>query len=164
MPCLLLAADTLTACLLTALHLGYERCILMPDKPRETNTCADRKCEPHFFFFFFWLSPSHLSAYGSGRRVLARKPPAAAAELQLPICCLSKWWLGLASAPAGDAGPPLCSSSPCNPGVDLRGSCVGFLWTRLGWNRSSSSAKCHRAAQPRIQLGCVPGGAAALVL
>lgn len=66
MPCLLLAADTLTARLLTALRLAYEQHIHMPDKPREMSTCARTKPGASLF----GLSPSHLSACESRRRAL----------------------------------------------------------------------------------------------
>lgn len=68
MPCLLLAADTLTACLLTALHLGCEQRILVPDK---RSHVPDRKREAHFWG---WPPPTFLHMNPGGGISLGTNP------------------------------------------------------------------------------------------
>lgn len=100
--CALSSADTLTACLLTALRLAYEQHIHMPDKPREMSTCARTKPGASLF----GLSPSHLSAYESRRRaslgtqpqLRERCPFAAAGSGGCCLCLVSQGTRGRGSA------------------------------------------------------------------
>lgn len=98
MPCLLLAADTLTACLLTALHWGYEQCILMPDKP---STCPIGNGS---LTFFGWPPPTFLHMDPGGGISLATKPLQRQKSRFLPFPLLQLWLLrwqwGCSSLPA----------------------------------------------------------------
>lgn len=133
--CALSSADTLTACLLTALRLAYEQHIHMPDKPREMSTCARTKLGASLF----GLSPSHLSAYESRRRALLGTQPQLRERCPFAAACASS-----RREPTDTALPSVPLRLPLRA-LRSRQTCAIWLPPRQSCSSSSTTTTPHSA-------------------